>query len=327
MNIPAPLENEDDDYSGSPATDRRILTIPREMAGQRLDVTLAALIPEFSRNRLQAWIRSDLVRLDGLVRNDPKARVRGDEQLQVDVEPDPARLADAPENMPIDVVFEDSHILVVNKPAGLVVHPGSGNWTGTLLNGLLAYAPQLAEVPRAGIVHRLDKDTSGLMVVAKTIPAQTDLVRQLQARSVKRHYAAVVLGVPPAKGLVDEPIDRHPTQRTKMAVVKRGREARTHFRLIERLQGASWVECVLETGRTHQIRVHMAHIGFPLVGDPVYGGRNRLSPPAALFARQALHAFQLGLINPGSGEEMMWRVPLAADLDALIESLRIASQS
>jgi 23S rRNA pseudouridine1911/1915/1917 synthase len=180
-------------------------------------------------------------------------------------------------------------------------------------------------VPRAGIVHRLDKETSGLMVVAKTILAQTDLVRQLQARTVKRHYAAVVVGSPPAKGMVDEPIDRHPTQRTKMAVVSGGREARTHFRLIERLQGASWVECVLDTGRTHQIRVHMAHIGYPLVGDPVYGGRKSLSPPAGLFSRQALHAFQLGFKHPESGEEMLWRVPLAADLEQLIEELRGAA--
>ena len=296
------------------------------MAGQRLDASLAVLIPEYSRSRLQGWIRADLVRVDGSVRNDPKSRLHGGELLLVEMEADPSTLADAPEDIPLDVVFEDAHILVLNKPAGLVVHPGSGNWTGTLLNALLFRLPQLAEVPRAGIVHRLDKETSGLMVVAKTIPAQTDLVRQLQARTVKRHYAAVVMGYPPAKGTVDEPIDRHPTQRTKMAVVSGGREARTHFRLIERLQGASWVECVLDTGRTHQIRVHMAHLGHPLVGDPVYGGRKSQPLPAGAFPRQALHAFQLGLKHPASGEDLLWRVPLAADLERLIASLRVNRQ-
>ncbi|MDP5241408.1 23S rRNA pseudouridine(1911/1915/1917) synthase RluD [Uliginosibacterium sp. 31-16] len=292
------------------------------MAGQRLDAGLAILIPEYSRSRLQGWIRAGLVQIDELVRNDPKSRLRGGESLLVEIEPDPAMLADAPEDIPLSVVFEDAHILVLNKPAGLVVHPGSGNWTGTLLNALLAHAPHLAEVPRAGIVHRLDKETSGLMVVAKTIPAQTDLVRQLQARTVKRHYAAVVMGYPPVSGTVDEPIDRHPTQRTKMAVVRGGREARTHFRLVERLQGASWIECVLDTGRTHQIRVHMAHIGHPLVGDPVYGGRKSLPLPAGDFPRQALHAFQLGLKHPATGEEMLWRVSLAADIEQLMERLR-----
>jgi len=322
INIPAPSENNDDDYSGSPAADRRILTIPGEMAGQRLDLALAALIPEYSRSRLQAWVRADLVQLDGRIRNDPKSRVHGGERLQVDVEPDPARLEDAPEDIPLEVIFEDEHILVLNKQAGLVVHPGSGNWSGTLLNGLLAHAPHLAELPRAGIVHRLDKDTSGLMVVAKTLQAQTDLVRQLQARTVKRHYAAVVMGFPPASGVLDQSIDRHPTQRTKMTVMSNGREARTHFSLIERLQGASWVECVLDTGRTHQIRVHMAHAGYPLVGDPVYGGRKTLPPPAGLFARQALHAFQLGLRHPDSRKELLWKIPLAEDLEQLIIDLR-----
>lgn len=291
------------------------------MAGQRLDAILAALLSEYSRSRLQTWIREGRVICDGRCVQDPKTRLHGGESLQVDIAPPPEALADAPEDIPLEIVFEDSQILVLNKPAGLVVHPGSGNWSGTLLNALLAHAPALAEIPRAGIVHRLDKETSGLMVVAKTLTAQTDLVRQLQARTVKRHYAAVVLGHPPARGTVDEPIDRHPTQRTKMAVVAGGREARTHYRLIERLNGAAWIECVLDTGRTHQIRVHMAHLGHPLIGDPVYGAR-RVLPAAAGFSRQALHAFQLGLKHPADGREMLWQVALADDLLALIAALR-----
>jgi len=243
----------------------------------------------------------------------------------VDVEPDPESLPDAPEDIPLDVVFEDEQILVINKPAGLVVHPGSGNRTGTLLNALLGRDAAFASLPRAGIVHRLDKETSGLMVVARTLTAQTDLVRQLQARTVKRHYAAVVVGAPPASGTVDEPIDRHPTQRTKMAVVKGGREARTHFRRIAQFSGAACIECVLETGRTHQIRVHMAHLGFPLVGDPVYGNRRRQPACTAGFPRQALHAFQLGLLHPGSGAPMLWQVPLPQDMQDLLDNLRSSS--
>lgn len=293
------------------------------MAGQRLDVCLAALLPEYSRSRLQAWVRKGLLRIDHEICEDTKRKLNGGEALCLEAELDPQRLAYAPEDIPLAVVFEDAHLLVINKPAGLVVHPGSGNWTGTLLNALLAYSPALAELPRAGIVHRLDKETSGLMVVAKTLMAQTDLVRQLQARTVKRHYAAIVMGHPSARGTVDEPIDRHPVQRIKMAVVQGGREARTHYRLQERLQGASWLECELETGRTHQIRVHMAHIGHPLVGDPVYGGRKLLPPPAGLFARQALHAFQLGLIHPQSGEACVWKIPLPDDMLALISGLRV----
>lgn len=262
------------------------------------------------------------MQLDGQVRLDPKTRLRGGEPVVVDIQADPALLADAPEDIPLEIVFEDEHIIVINKPAGLVVHPGSGNWSGTLLNALLAYDPALAGVPRAGIVHRLDKETSGLMVVARNLAAQTDLVRQLQARSVKRHYLAVVIGEPPASGQVDAPIDRHPVQRTRMAVVAGGREARTHFRVIERLKGTAVVECVLDTGRTHQIRVHMLHLGHPLVGDPVYAGRRPVPPEAQGFPRQALHAFRLGLIHPATAEAMLWQVPLADDIEALISALR-----
>ncbi len=279
-------------------------------------------MPAHSRSRLQNWIREGRVQLDGQVRLDPKIRLRGGEPVVVDIQADPTLLADAPEDIPLDIVFEDEHVIVINKPAGLVVHPGSGNWSGTLLNALLAHDPALAGVPRAGIVHRLDKETSGLMVVARNLAAQTDLVRQLQARTVKRHYLAVVIGEPPASGLVDAPIDRHPVQRTRMAVVAGGREARTHFRVIERLKGAAAVECVLDTGRTHQIRVHMLHLGHPLVGDPVYAGRRPMPPGAQGFPRQALHAFRLGLVHPATGEAMHWQIPLATDIEALIASLR-----
>lgn len=299
--------------------------MPLEAAGQRLDAALATLLPEYSRSRLQAWIRAGQVRLDGETCTDVKCRLAGAEQLQIDVEADPETLPDAPEDIPLDIVYEDEHILVVNKPAGLVVHPGSGNHSGTLLNGLLAHDPAAAELPRAGIVHRLDKDTSGLMVVARTLIAQTDLVRQLQARTVKRHYAAVVISHPPESGTVDRAIDRHPTLRTRMAVIPGGREARTHFRVVERLQGATWIECILDTGRTHQIRVHMAHLGYPLIGDPVYGARRRQPAAAAYFPRQALHAFELGLIHPVTRRPLSWRVDLPDDLVELIERLRLPS--
>jgi 23S rRNA pseudouridine1911/1915/1917 synthase len=322
LNIPEPSENDADDYSGSPAAVRRILSVPLDMAGQRLDVTLAALIPEHSRSRLQNWVKASRVSCAGRILDDPKHRMRGNEELVIEEEADPELLAYTPEDIPLDVVFEDEHILVVNKPAGLVVHPGSGNWSGTLLNGLLAHSPRAAGIPRAGIVHRLDKETSGLMVVAKTLEAQTDLVRQLQARTVKRHYAAVVLGHPKPQGTIDAPIDRHPTHRTKMAVVQSGREARTHFRVVERLRGSAWVECRLDTGRTHQIRVHMAHIGHPLAGDPVYGNRRVAPAPANAFPRQALHAFRLGLEHPATRQALEWTVPLAQDIVDLIAALR-----
>ncbi|WP_428715117.1 23S rRNA pseudouridine(1911/1915/1917) synthase RluD [Uliginosibacterium paludis] len=320
--MPTPSENNEPDYSGRAAPDIRILVIPGKAGGQRLDATLAGLIPEFSRSRLQAWIRDGLVLCEGRVLNDPKMRLNGGERLEVRAAPPPEALADAPEaDIPLEVVFEDEHILVINKQAGLVVHPGSGNWSGTLLNALLAHDPALAEIPRAGIVHRLDKDTSGLMVVARTLQAQTDLVRQLQARTVKRHYAALVMGNPPPQGTIDEPIDRHPVHRTKMAIIAGGREARTHFRVLERFRGCAWVECILDTGRTHQIRVHMAHLGFPLIGDPVYGLRRSL-PIAEGFNRQALHAFQLGLRHPETGRELLWKVPLAEDFQTLLSALQ-----
>jgi 23S rRNA pseudouridine1911/1915/1917 synthase len=295
--------------------------------GGRLDQVLADMISEHSRNRLQQWIKAGRVAVDGKFVTEPKQKIYGGEQLTVRVD---QVLTDAeagqflPEPMDLSIVYEDTHILVINKPPGLVVHPAAGNWQGTLLNGLLAYDPVFTHLPRAGIVHRLDKDTSGLMVVAKTLAAHTHLIRQLQARSVKRLYRAIVCGVPKVDGTVNAPIGRDPRQRMRMAVTSQGKEAITHYRLLEIFPGCSLVECTLETGRTHQIRVHMTHLGHPLVGDETYQGgrRHPLPPPAAQFSRQALHARQLGLIHPDTGEAMRWTVQVPQDMGLLLEELR-----
>ncbi|QWT49240.1 23S rRNA pseudouridine(1911/1915/1917) synthase RluD [Azospira inquinata] len=305
------------DYNPKPP---RLLEVPLGEGGQRLDQVLARLVPEYSRNRLQSWIKAGQVRLDGQEVREPRYKLRGGEALVVEEGPDERQTALQPEPIPLDVVYEDQTLMVINKPAGLVVHPGSGNWSGTLLNALLYHDPRLANVPRAGIVHRLDKDTSGLLVVAKTLAAQTDLVRQLQARTVKREYLALAQGVLDRGGVVDAPIGRHPTQRTRMAVVANGRPARTHFRIVERFPRCTLVECSLETGRTHQIRVHLASLGHPLVGDPVYArGRNGGAPA---FPRQALHARRLGLIHPDTRAPMVWKVPLPEDMAELLAGLR-----
>ncbi|HEX8986348.1 MAG TPA: 23S rRNA pseudouridine(1911/1915/1917) synthase RluD [Rhodocyclaceae bacterium] len=295
--------------------------IPPECAGLRLDAALARLFPEHSRSRLQSWLREGRIRVDGAAA-DPKRKVYGGEQIALDAPPPAAETAERAEDIALTVVFEDAHLLVIDKPAGLVVHPGSGNWSGTLMNALLHHAPQLALIPRAGIVHRLDKDTSGLLVVAKTEAAQTDLVRQLQARSVRRHYLALALGNVARDGTVDAPIGRHPVQRTKMAVVGGGRDARTHYSVKERFPCATLVECRLETGRTHQIRVHLASIGHPLVGDKTYGRSRSGDPRFDRFPRQALHAWRLALVHPDSGTEMGWESPLPADMAALLAELR-----
>ena len=303
--------------------------VPAECAGLRLDQALARLLPEHSRSRLQSWLREGRILVEGISGADAKRKIWGGERIQVAAAPDPRAKADAAEAIALDVVHEDAVILVINKPAGLVVHPGSGNWQGTLLNALLHHAPQLAAIPRAGIVHRLDKLTSGLLVVAKTLAAQTALVRQLQAHSVKRHYLALVHGVVERDGTVDAPIGRHPMQRVKMAVVAShapsgGKEARTHFAVREHFSSASLLECRLETGRTHQIRVHMASIKHPLVGDPVYGRRNASTElsPLGSFPRQALHAWRLLLLHPHSRLEMGWEAPLPEDFTDLLRSLR-----
>ncbi|AMO35578.1 RNA pseudouridine synthase [Thauera humireducens] len=314
--------NERADYiAGDESDPPAVITIPAELGGLRLDQALARLFPQHSRSRLQGWLKDGRIRLDGASAGS-RQKVSGGERVEVDAAPPPEIAAEQPEDIPLKIVFEDAHLLVIDKPPGLVVHPGSGNWSGTLLNALLHHAPQVAEVPRAGIVHRLDKDTSGLLVVAKTLTAQTDLVRQLQARTVRRHYWALAQGRVPAGGTVDAPIGRHPTQRTKMAVVGNGRPAVTHYAVVERFERATLLECRLETGRTHQIRVHMAHIGHPLVGDPVYAARRVAEPAWADFERQALHAFRLGLVHPATGEAMEWEIPMAADFDALLLRLR-----
>jgi 23S rRNA pseudouridine1911/1915/1917 synthase len=297
------------------------MTIPADCAGLRLDQALARLFPQHSRSRLQTWLKAGRVSIDGGY-HDAKFKVCGGELLEVDAAPPPEDIAEAPEDIPLDVVYEDDELLVIDKPVGLVVHPGSGNWSGTLLNALLHHAPRLAGVPRAGIVHRLDKDTSGLLVVAKTLEAQTDLVRQLQARTVRRHYLALVHGLITGPGMVDAPVGRHPSQRTKMAVVSSGRPAVTRYLVREHFARATLVECRLETGRTHQIRVHMAHIKHPLVGDATYGLRRSGLAVLDSFPRQALHAFRLGLDHPSSGEEMSWESPLPDDFENLLAGAR-----
>jgi 23S rRNA pseudouridine1911/1915/1917 synthase len=302
------------------------LEIPFSTSGVRLDSALAALMPDYSRSRIQDWIKQSLVQVNGRVLS-VKDKVWGGEKVIVYPEPHPAELAAVAEDIALDIVYEDDSILVLNKPVGLVVHPGSGNWQGTLLNALLFYLPEITHIPRAGIVHRLDKDTSGLMVVAKTLVAQTHLVRQLQARTVKREYLAVTHGVVEFDGVVDAPIGRHPTQRIKMAVVSNGREAVTRYKVLERFARNTLLQCALETGRTHQIRVHMTSIGFPLVGDATYHrGQNSALPCVRDFPRQALHATQLGLVHPVTGVAMLWRADPPADFADLLNCLEGTEQ-
>jgi 23S rRNA pseudouridine1911/1915/1917 synthase len=296
--------------------------VPRELAGLRLDQALARLFPEHSRSRLQAWVRAGRVLLDARPAADVKRKVWGGERVALAGATGACESAELAEAIPLAVVHEDDAIIVIDKPAGLVVHPGAGNRQGTMLNALLHHAPQLAGVPRAGIVHRLDKETSGLLVVAKTIEAHTDLVRQLAARTVKREYLALVHGRVAGDGTIDAPIGRHPVARTRMAVTASGREARTRYRVSERFDGATLLAVTLETGRTHQIRVHLRAIGHPLVGDPTYGKRRSASGTLADFPRQALHAARLGLVHPVTRARCEWASPLPADLHALIASLR-----
>jgi 23S rRNA pseudouridine1911/1915/1917 synthase len=303
----------------------RTSRIADDDGGLRLDLGLARRWPRHSRSRLQGWIRDGRVRVDGEIVREPRYKLKGGEFVELSEAPDERATAPCPEAIALNVVHRDEAILVIDKPAGLVVHPGNGNWHGTLLNALLHYDPALERVPRAGIVHRLDKDTSGLMVVARTPEAHTDLVRQLAAHAVERHYLALVRGDIARGGTVDAPIGRHPAQRTKMAVVGQGRPARTHYRVVERFAACTLVECALETGRTHQIRVHLASIGHPLVGDPVYGGAGRVSSGLS-FPHQALHARRLGLLHPSTGRAMRWESELPEDMAELIARVRAAEK-
>lgn len=310
------------------------LIVPDDYAGLRLDQCLVKFFPEYSRSRLQEWITQQQVKVNGEFAA-PKQKVWGGEKLEVLPQTHPAEQPYRAEDIALEILYEDEALLVINKPVGLVVHPGSGNWEGTLLNALLHHAPQLAEVPRAGIVHRLDKDTSGLLVVAKTIPVQTALVRLLEARHVQREYLALVYGELTRAGKVDAPIGRHPAQRVKMAVVENGKPAVTHYQ-IEKIfsgistgsgQGCTLLRCRLETGRTHQIRVHLAHIGHPLVGDSVYlkGPQKCMPQLRALltgFPRQALHATRLALEHPLTGEMMEWHAPLPQDMRQLLQQIQ-----
>ena len=303
-----------------PESDFEIHLTPED-AGLRLDQALARHLPELSRARLQLWMREGRVRVMGL-QVEPKTRSHGDEAVLITPAPLPEADAARAEAIALDIVHEDDSVIVIDKPAGLVVHPGAGNWRGTLLNALLHHTPSLAGVPRAGIVHRLDKDTSGLLVVAKTLAAQTSLVRQLQARSVRREYLAVVYGRLARDGTVDAPIGRDSRHRTRMAVASSGRSAVTHYAVRERFAHATLLACRLETGRTHQIRVHLAALGHPLVGDPTYGTGRRASPHVPAFSRQALHATRLGFAHPENDAAVEWSAPPPTDLQALLHTLR-----
>jgi 23S rRNA pseudouridine1911/1915/1917 synthase len=302
--------------------------IPDDLRGQRLDQALAAIFPEYSRNRLKQWILDGHVTVNGEHRR-PRDIVNGGEALVL-VPNQQAQVSWQGEDIPLHILYQDRELLVIDKAAGQVVHPAAGHRSGTLLNALLHYAPELEDIARAGIVHRLDKDTSGLLVVARSLKAQKQLVDQLQARSMGREYLAVVHGVLTAGGSVDAPIGRHPVKRQRMAVVRNGKQAVTHYRVQERFRCHTLVRVKLETGRTHQIRVHMAHIKHPLLGDPVYGGRQR-TPTGAdeellqylrQFKRQALHATRLCLQHPSTGETMCWDSPMPDDMQRLVELLR-----
>ena len=309
---------------------RHEAVVPLSAAGRRFDQALAEMFPDYSRSRLTAWVKAGAVTLDGAPAA-PRHLLRGGEKVQLEAELE-TEVTSAPEAIALDIVYEDPHLLVLNKPTGLVVHPGAGNPAGTMLNALLHHDPKLAELPRGGIVHRLDKDTSGLMVVAKTLPAQTALVDMLSHHRVERQYEAIVLGTMIAGGTIDAPIGRHLGDRLRQAVrdEEDGKHAVTHYRLRERFRAHTLVQCNLETGRTHQIRVHLSHINHPLVGDPLYGGGlklpKRATPEliAALrgFRRQALHAERLSFEHPVTGELMSFEAPRPTDLNVLITALR-----
>lgn len=305
-------------------------TLPEHLSHQRLDAALAQLFPDYSRSQIQHWIREGAVQLDGQVVQKPRHLTQTDQVVTIHAE-----LSDHTEwhaqSIPLSIVYEDESLLVVNKPVGLVVHPGAGNPENTLVNALLHYLPDSSVIPRAGIVHRLDKDTSGLLVVAKTLSVHNLLIRQMQAREIHREYRAVVHGYIISGGTINLPMGRHPTQRTKMAVRDTGKEAITHYRVVEHFREHTLLSVQLETGRTHQIRVHFAHYNYPLVGDPAYGKRGQYKYPELLesaqlalnnFKHQALHAYKLGLKHPVTHKEMEWKAPLPADFEELVRALR-----
>lgn len=309
-------------------SDKHQQIIPEEMAGLRLDQTLARLFPDYSRSRLQQWVKAGRITVDGILKRS-KDRVKGGETLVLDAEAEKTENQYSAEDIRLDIIYEDEALFILNKPAGLVVHPAPGNWSGTLLNGLLYRYPELNEIPRAGIVHRLDKLTSGLMVVARTLQSHYDLVKQLQERTIGRQYLALVQGTMVAGGTIDKPIARHPGDRKKMAIIPAGKEAITHYRIEQRFKDFVLLRVKLETGRTHQIRVHMASITHPIVGDPVY--RGRLAVPAKSeaplveglrgFRRQALHAQKLVLQHPVTAEELSFSAPPPEDFKTLIQLL------
>ena len=310
-----------------PAAEFR-LTVPQTLHGKRLDAALAALLPDHSRSRLQRLVRDGHVRLDGPI-PECSDKVAAGACIEMEL-PESAEVSWKAQPIPLEIVHEDHSLLVINKPPGMVVHPGAGNAEGTLLNAVMHHAPSLVAVPRAGIVHRLDKDTSGLLVVAKTDPVRLRLVRELQARRIKREYLALVRGVVRAGGSVAAPIGRHPVHRTRMSVNQRGKDATSHYTVTAVYRGHTLLRVRLESGRTHQIRVHMAHIGHPVMGDPVYGGRGgaavkgqdpHVTELLRGFRRQALHAERLGLIHPETGEPMEWTAPMPADMRAFVEAL------
>lgn len=309
------------------------LVVPTDLAGKRLDQVLAKLCPQHSRSRLQSWIRSDAVTVNGN-RLRQRDKLHGGETIKITVQYSVENEGWSKQNIPVDIVFEDEHIIVLNKPVGLVVHPGAGNQEHTLLNALLYHRPELEHIPRAGIIQRLDKDTSGLMVVTKTLLAHTWLVDQLQKRLIQRQYQAIVQGVLTSGGSVDAPIGRHPLQRKRMAVIAAGKDAVTHYHILRKFTAHTHVRLELETGRTHQIRVHMAHIKHPIVGDPVYAGRMRLPKNSSTelrtqlqnFPRQALHACSLGLVHPDSREALSWDIALPEDIQTLILALENAEK-
>jgi len=303
--------------------------VPEALSGQRLDSALAEMFPDYSRSRLKQWIQQGQILLEGK-QVKPKVKVFSDQELQLDIEPVGYDEACQPEDIPLDIVYEDESLIVINKPAGFVVHPAAGHHRGTLQNALLFYDESLAGVPRAGIVHRLDKDTTGLMVVARNLVSHKTLVEQIQQREVHREYQATVHGVMTGGGTVDEPVGRHSHDRVRMTVREDGRPSVTHYRVLKRFRAYSHIHVELETGRTHQIRVHMQHLRHPVVGDPVYAGRPRIPPEADPvfiellrgFNRQALHAWRLSLKHPASGEEISWQADLPEDMQQLLSAMQ-----